>query len=79
MRLSICGRIIDAEVIELLGDFVLIQELISKNIYLIDCNCIEPEYEIGYNNNCEEKSNIISLEGWTRWRKRKKQPKQKRL
>jgi len=70
---------VSVDILELFDDLILIQEIISKNIYLITYNCIDPHDNIGYNSKCEEDSNVISLKGWSRWQGRKKQPKKKPL
>lgn len=66
---------VEVDIIELFTDLVLVQEITTKNIYLVPYYCIEADADISYNDNCEDISNVISLEGWKKWRKRKNHPK----
>lgn len=65
------------EIIELFDEKALVQELISKEIYLIYLCEFDPTDGIGYNNNIEPegRSNIISLKGWLKCQKTRKNKK----
>lgn len=75
------------EIIEVFEESALIQEIESKEIYLIDFDDFDMDDSVRYNNNSDT-NNVISLYGWKdKWQKKLKQqqkeenqklPKQKR-
>lgn len=63
------------EIIEIFDDSVLIQEVDSKEIYLVYYHDFDPSDSILYN---IETSNIISLDGWKALCQKKKKKRNKK-
>lgn len=61
---------VPVEVIECFKEHILVQEVVSRDIYLVFYWQIDPSETIGYNSN---DSNIISLKGWLQWQEEKEQ------
>ncbi len=61
---------INLEVVEVFSDNVIVQDVKTKEIYTLPVFFIEHVRNWCYNNTCEDESNVFSLTGWSKWRKK---------
>lgn len=71
---KICGKSVD--IIRYFKYHVLVQEVDSKQIYLVEYDKFDPAPGVSYNRDLAEVSNVISLD-WVRRCRKKKQKVQK--
>lgn len=71
-------RGVQVELIEAFRDMILVQCILTKEIFLAPYWDVDPHEETGYNN-CDEVSNVVSLRGWLSCRKNEKEIKLKKL
>lgn len=61
------------ELIQLFDEHALVQEVLSKKIYLIHVRQIDSAFGLEYNNiEAKDLSNVISLKGWIKCQRKTK-------
>lgn len=58
---------VEVEIIEMVGDFLIVQEVVSHQVYTLMIEQLDSCEPVAYN---EPTSNIVSLKEWSKWQKR---------